>query len=75
MSGYNVSALGGPSAARPAAPGFTRLLIGAFDELYAWQERFRGRNALAEMDARMLKDIGLTPSDVASEVDKPFWLR
>ena len=38
-----------------------------------WRERVRGRNDLARLDARMLDDIGLTPSDRDFLVNKPFW--
>ena len=38
-----------------------------------WQERARQRYRLAELDDRMLKDIGLTRADVANEVSKSFW--
>ena len=31
------------------------------------------RRDLAHLDSRLLDDIGLTPSDVAREADKPFW--
>jgi uncharacterized protein YjiS (DUF1127 family) len=38
-----------------------------------WSERARQRRALAALDDRMLKDIGLTRADVTVEFDKPFW--
>jgi len=38
-----------------------------------WQERARGRRELEALDARMLKDIGLTRIDALREADKPFW--
>jgi uncharacterized protein YjiS (DUF1127 family) len=38
-----------------------------------WSERARQRRALAALDDRMLKDIGLTRVDVTSECDNPFW--
>jgi uncharacterized protein YjiS (DUF1127 family) len=36
-------------------------------------ERRRQRVALARLDDRMLRDIGLTSADVEGEVTKPFW--
>jgi uncharacterized protein YjiS (DUF1127 family) len=36
-------------------------------------ERRRQRVALARLDDRMLRDIGLTSADVEGEVSKPFW--
>lgn len=38
-----------------------------------WIERARQRQALSELDGRMLQDIGVTPSDAAREYLKPFW--
>jgi len=43
------------------------------DTLLLWQERSRQRQHLATLDARMLGDMGLSRSDVVSEVAKPFW--
>ncbi len=47
----------------------------AADTLLAWQERRAQRIALAKLEDRMLKDIGLTRADVAAEVTLPFWRR
>ncbi|MCW3476651.1 DUF1127 domain-containing protein [Limobrevibacterium gyesilva] len=38
----------------------------------AWRRR-RSRIDLSRLDARMLKDIGLTYADVDQEANKPFW--
>jgi uncharacterized protein YjiS (DUF1127 family) len=38
-----------------------------------WPRRVRERRALAALDARMLRDIGVTPSEAAQECNKPFW--
>lgn len=38
-----------------------------------WQERARQRHDLAELDDRLLKDIGLNRGVIAREIDKPFW--
>jgi uncharacterized protein YjiS (DUF1127 family) len=35
--------------------------------------RSRERQFLAGMDARMLRDIGVTPYEAAAEARKPFW--
>ena len=39
----------------------------------AWFARLRDRRQLAELDDRMLRDLGLTRSDIRHEADKPFW--
>ena len=41
--------------------------------LILWQQRARARHAMAEMDERILKDIGLSARDMADEASKPFW--
>ncbi len=40
-----------------------------------WHGRFRQRLALAELEPRMQRDVGLTPGAAAIEAGKPFWLR
>lgn len=37
------------------------------------RERARGRKLLLEMDARLLKDIGITRDIAAAEAAKPWW--
>jgi uncharacterized protein YjiS (DUF1127 family) len=41
--------------------------------LAQWRRRSRERAALARLDLRALRDIGLTPADAAREINKPFW--
>lgn len=41
--------------------------------LRTWRERARVRRELATWGARELHDIGVSWSDVADEVNKPFW--
>ncbi len=43
------------------------------DLLLTWQARARERQHLRTMDARQLRDLGLTRTDVVVETDKPFW--
>jgi uncharacterized protein YjiS (DUF1127 family) len=38
-----------------------------------WLERSNQRRTLAELDDRMLRDIGVTRSQVQHEIAKPFW--
>jgi uncharacterized protein YjiS (DUF1127 family) len=38
-----------------------------------WQRRLRERRALAAMDDRGLRDVGLTRYDAHYEASKPFW--
>jgi uncharacterized protein YjiS (DUF1127 family) len=41
--------------------------------LREWRRRTRERAELAELDDRMLKDIGLTRADAEFLSSKPFW--
>ncbi len=46
----------------------------AFNQILAsWRRRARERRELASLDSRTLRDLGLSPSDVQFEVNKPFW--
>ena len=38
-----------------------------------WMERSRQRRALAELDDRLLRDIGLTRAEAMQECANPFW--
>jgi len=38
-----------------------------------WIERIRQRRALAGLDERMLRDIGVTRVEAVRECEKPFW--
>ncbi len=62
---------------RPTAASFGEILLEAaaraLRTLLTWQERDRQRHALAQLDARMLKDIGLSQAEVALELHEPFW--
>lgn len=46
----------------------------AFDALLRWQDRASQRQRLGELNAYLLRDIGLNRSDVTQEARKPFWL-
>ncbi|WP_419832622.1 DUF1127 domain-containing protein [Endozoicomonas atrinae] len=41
--------------------------------IITWKVRAQSRKHLAEMDSRLLNDIGLTEADRSQEVIKPFW--
>ena len=42
-------------------------------ELQSWRRRARERDELARMSDGELHDIGLTPSDRWTEINKPRW--
>ena len=43
------------------------------ETLQVWRQRYRSRQQLAGWSERDLHDIGRSWSDIAHEVDKPFW--
>jgi uncharacterized protein YjiS (DUF1127 family) len=43
------------------------------DTLHVWRERQRQRRELAQWTERDMHDVGISRSDVAHEVEKPFW--
>ncbi len=58
----------GPHARAPHSP-FRRFVRWCVNR----HERAAQRRHLAELDERMLKDVGLTPSEAARECAKPWW--
>ncbi len=38
-----------------------------------WRALARERRALATLDPRLLRDLGLDAGDAAREADRPFW--
>jgi uncharacterized protein YjiS (DUF1127 family) len=55
----------------PAAPN--RLLPNLLIRFRGWWERARSRHLLLQLDDRMLRDLGLSRSDVDRECAKHFW--
>jgi uncharacterized protein YjiS (DUF1127 family) len=54
-------------------PSPRRLLPTLLSRFRDWRERARGRHLLQQLDDRMLRDVGLTRSDVERECNKHFW--
>ena len=48
-------------------------VVRGFETLLLWQRRANQRHALAQLDDRMLRDLGLSRADVVLESRKPFW--
>ena len=61
-------AAGPANERRPIHP-----LVAAWLLVALWIGRMRQRRALAELDDKMLQDIGITRYDAARECGKPFW--
>ncbi len=64
--------------ASPLATGFFRGQVAApvargIEVVLSWQRRDNERHALAQLDDKILRDLGLSRSEVARELRKPFW--
>ena len=66
--------IGGPRVgsrrARYAPPRLAQRVLWILRE---WRRRARDRSQLAQLDDRMLRDIGLTRADAEFLINKPFW--
>jgi len=57
------------SSSAPLAGTFT-----AFNQILAtWRRRARERRELGNLDYRTIRDLGMSPSDIRFEANKPFW--
>lgn len=50
-----------------------RIWAGVSGTLHLWRQRYRAREELSRWSDRELHDVGLSYSDIAREVAKPFW--
>jgi len=61
----------------PAALAHSARSIGLvtrlFDLIFTWRNRARQRRHLAELDDRLLRDIGISSIEVEHEISLPFW--
>ena len=60
-----------PTERRPLRPG--ERLRSLADAVALWSARARQRRCLAQLDDRMLRDIGKIRADALEEAGKPFW--
>ena len=68
----------GPSSHAPAqAPSLARriaqLALQGGEILLQWRVRSATRRQLGELNARLLRDIGIDRATAADEAAKPFW--
>ena len=46
----------------------------AFGQILAtWRRRAKERRELANLDRRTMRDLGISPTDIQFEANKPFW--
>ncbi|MBV2361108.1 DUF1127 domain-containing protein [Thalassococcus sp. CAU 1522] len=67
------SALATLEATRPL-PVLAGIALRVAVVLAVWSQRRRTRIALADLDAHMLRDIGIEPEIARAEARRPFWL-
>jgi uncharacterized protein YjiS (DUF1127 family) len=60
------------SAFAPTLPG-ARPRPSLWQRILTWQRVARERRRLLELDANILKDIGLLPEEAYREASRPFW--
>ena len=74
MYRYTTNDKSGSIQTRPAGRKVeTGLVVRAVDLLLIWSDRMRQRRHLAELDDRLLRDIGVSRADVEGEISRPFW--
>lgn len=62
-----------PAALSRPTPPLASVLSGLVRMVAHWQDRRRSRRALAQLDAHLMRDIGLSAPERSAECDKPFW--
>ena len=74
MYRYNANDKSGSYFVRPSrGSAGTGAVTRFFDHALTWLERARQRRHLAELDDRLLRDIGLSRAEVEHEISRPFW--
>jgi uncharacterized protein YjiS (DUF1127 family) len=74
MYRYNASDKSGSYFVRPTRTKTARgLVTRLFDQVLAWLDHARQRRHLGELDDRLLRDIGLSRTEVEHEISRPFW--
>jgi uncharacterized protein YjiS (DUF1127 family) len=50
-----------------------QLLVNVLEQVLVWHQRMIERRQLAALSDVELRDIGLSRTDIAGEINKPFW--
>jgi len=66
----------GSVSALPTIPSYVRLATNRswIQVIGVWIDRSRQRRALANLDDRLLDDVGISRTEARREIAKPFWL-
>ncbi len=74
MYRYNANDKSGSYFVRPSRTKVdSGLVTRLFDQVFTWLDRARQRRHLAELDDRLLRDIGLSRVEVEQEISRRFW--
>jgi uncharacterized protein YjiS (DUF1127 family) len=74
MYRYNTSDKSSSYFVRPTRTKTDRgLVTRLFDQVLAWLDHTRQRRHLGELDDRLLRDIGVSRTEVEHEISRPFW--
>jgi uncharacterized protein YjiS (DUF1127 family) len=74
MYRYTTSDKSGSIQTRPAGRRAKMGLVSrVVDLMLTWSDRMRQRRHLAELDDRLLQDIGVSRADIETEISRPFW--
>jgi uncharacterized protein YjiS (DUF1127 family) len=74
MYRYTTSDKSGSIQTRPAGRKAQGGLVArVVDLMLTWSDRMRQRRHLAELDDRLLQDIGISRADIEAEISRPFW--
>ncbi|HJS86451.1 MAG TPA: DUF1127 domain-containing protein [Acetobacteraceae bacterium] len=60
------------AAGQPFIPG-RQARVSMWGKIQEAWRRHRSRQSLAQLDARLLRDIGVTFAEAEEEMNKPFW--
>ncbi|KZB68283.1 hypothetical protein AUP42_12605 [Thalassospira lucentensis] len=50
------------------------IAVSVLERVRVWQESARNRRMLEQLDDHLLKDVGMTRSDLDRELSRPFWI-
>lgn len=73
MYRYNAGERSGSYFVRPRTKASGSVLTRLLDSVMASMDRVRQRRHLAELDDRLLRDIGVSRAEVEGEITLPFW--
>ena len=58
---------------KPVYNGMLRSFTKVKNTILLWEHKKKSREDLAVMDEHLLKDLGLTKTEVNKEINKAFW--